>query len=163
MKIAKDALVGLEVKLYDAQGNLLEASDAPLAYLHGHADILPRLEEALEGKAPGDTLSVTLEPEDAFGDYDAELVHLVPAAELGAAPAAGQRFEGLPGQAPDGRVYTLTDLAEGMAVLDANHALAGWTLRFDLRVLSVDPPEDLDTAAGSVPDFLSVAPSRPLQ
>lgn len=158
MKIAKDTLVGLEVKLYDAQGELLEAGDAPLAYLHGHADVLPRLEEALEGKAPGDTLSVMLEPEDAFGDYDAQLVHLVPVAELGAAPSVGLRFEGLPGREPDGRIYTLTDVAEGMAVLDANHPLAGWTLRFDLRVLSVDEPGDLQDAMGEVPNFLGVAP-----
>jgi FKBP-type peptidyl-prolyl cis-trans isomerase SlyD len=161
MKITKDALVGLEVKLYDAQGELLEASDAPLAYLHGHADILPRLEEALEGKAPGDTLSVMLEPEDAFGDYDAQLVHLVPLAELGAAPGVGLRFEGLPGREPDGHIYTLTDLAEGMAVLDANHPLAGFTLRFDLRVLSVDEPGDLHDATGEVPGFLAVAPGQP--
>lgn len=158
MRIAKDALVGLEVKLYDAQGELLEASAAPLAYLHGHADIFPRIEEALEGKAPGDTLSVTLEPEDAFGEYDAQLVHLVPAAQLGATPSVGLRFEGVPGREPDGRIYTLTDLAEGMAVLDANHPLAGATLRFDLRVLSVDEPGDLHDAMGEVPGFLSVAP-----
>jgi FKBP-type peptidyl-prolyl cis-trans isomerase SlyD len=160
MKIAKDALVGLEVKLYDAQGELLEAGDAPLAYLHGHADILPRLEEALEGKAPGDTLSVTLEPEDAFGDYDAQLVHLMPVAELGVTPGVGLRFEGLPGHEPDGRVYTITELAEGMAVLDANHPLAGWTLRFDLRVLSVDQTDDLQEAAVDVPSFLNVAAGR---
>ncbi|MGE5665492.1 MAG: FKBP-type peptidyl-prolyl cis-trans isomerase, partial [Betaproteobacteria bacterium] len=107
---------------------------------------------------PGDTLSVMPVPEDAFGDYAARLVHLVPVAELGATPSVGLRFEGLPGHEPDGRIYTLTDLAEGMAVLDANHPLAGWTLRFDLRVLSVDEPGDLQDAMSEVPSFLGIAP-----
>ena len=157
MKIARDCVVSLAVRLHDAQGNLLEASDAPLVYLHGHQDILPKVEQALEGRAPGERLSLLLEPEDAFGDDDAALLHLVPVQQLGAAARVGMRFEGVPGQPSDGRVYTVTQVADGMALLDANHPYAGWALRFDIDVLKVETasPEDLEGAESSVvPDFL---------
>ena len=160
MKIARDCLVSLAVRLHDAHGNLLEASEAPLAYLHGHQDILPKLEQALEGLAPGDRLSLTLEPEDAFGDDDAALLQLVPVQQLGAAAHVGMRFEGVPGQPSDGRVYTVTQVADGMALLDANHPYAGWALRFDIEVLNVEAaaPEDLEGAdATVVPHFLRAA------
>ena len=157
MKIMRDCLVSLAVRLHDAQGNLLEASDAPLIYLHGHQDILPKLEQALEGRASGERLSLLLEPEDAFGDDDPALLQLVPVQQLGAAARVGMRFEGVPGQASDGRIYTITQVADGMALLDANHPYAGWALRFDIEVLKVEvaAPEDLAGAEAAVaPDFL---------
>ena len=67
------------------------------------------------------------------------------------------RFEGVPGQPADGRVYMVTQVADGMALLDANHPYAGWTLRFDIEVLKVEAgsPEDLEGAdAAVVPEFL---------
>jgi FKBP-type peptidyl-prolyl cis-trans isomerase SlyD len=158
--IHRDCLVSLSVRMHDAQGNLLEATDAPLVYLHGHQDILPKLEQGLEGKASGDRLSLLLQPEDAFGDDDAGLLQLVPVSELGAAARVGMRFEGVPGQPSDGRVYTVTQLADGMALLDGNHPLAGWALRFDIEVLSVEEAsaEDLAEAdAAVVPDFVRAA------
>ncbi len=163
MKVALNSLVTIDVAMYDAQGNLIEASDAPLTYLHGHADIFPRVEQALEGKQAGDTISLTLEPEDAFGDYDAELMHLVPLAELGQEAVVGLRFEGLPGRPRDGHTYVVTDIADNMAVLDANHPLAGWTLRFEIVVRGVEEPvaEDLERSDEVVvPDFLQVVDTQ---
>lgn len=164
MKIAPNALVTIEVSLYDAQGQLIEASEGPMTYLHGHADIFPRVEQALLGKSAGDQVSVTLEPEDAFGDYDAELMHLVPLDQLGDGAVVGLRFEGLPG-VPDGNTYVVTDIAEGVAVLDANHPLAGWTLRFDIVVKGVEEPAIEDLAVGdeaAVPDFIEVVEPQDL-
>jgi FKBP-type peptidyl-prolyl cis-trans isomerase SlyD len=155
--IHRDCLVSLSVRLHDAQGNLLEASTAPLVYLHGHQDILPRLEQALEGKGAGDRVSLLLEPEDAFGDDHAELLQLVPMAELGAGARVGMRYEGVPGQPNDGRIYTITQIADGMALLDGNHPLAGWALRFDIEVLAVEAAsaeEAAEADAAVVPDFL---------
>jgi FKBP-type peptidyl-prolyl cis-trans isomerase SlyD len=157
MNITRDCLVSLAVRLHDAQGNLLEAGDAPLVYLHGHQDILPKLEQALEGRAAGERLSLLLEPEDAFGDDDAALLHLVPVQQLGAAARVGMRFEGVPGQPSDGRVYTVTQVADGMALLDANHPYAGWAMRFDIEVVKVEAASAEDLAAADaavVPDFL---------
>lgn len=157
MKIARNALVSLKVQLHDAHGNLVEASTAPLVYLHGHQDILPKIEEALEGREAGFRASLLLEPEDAFGDDDASLLQLVPAATLGDGAQVGMRFEGVPGQPSDGRIYTVTQVADGMALLDANHPLAGWALRFDIEVLAVEEAsaEDLEQLAeAELPAFL---------
>jgi len=158
MKIEPGCLVGLNVRMYDAQGNLLEETDAPMIYLHGAGDIFARIEAALEEQQAGFRTSLTLEPEEAFGDFDAEQVHLFEVATLGGDITTGMRFEGLPGRA-DGRSYLVTDVAAGMAVLDGNHPLAGLTLRFDVEVVSVQPasPDELMVAdTPEVPEFLRV-------
>jgi FKBP-type peptidyl-prolyl cis-trans isomerase SlyD len=162
MKIENNALVTIAVKMYDAQGELLEASSEPLTYLHGHDDIFPRAEAALEDKQAGDTLTVLLEPEDAFGEYDADLVLLVPLASLGEGVAIGAKIEG----APDGvvsdddrRVFTVTEIGEGKAVLDGNHPLAGLAIRIDITVIDVrhaTADELAEADLPTVPGFLSI-------
>ncbi len=164
MKIEQHCLVSLDVSMYDAQGGLLEKTEAPLAYLHGAGDIFPRIEQALQGRATGDCVSVMLEPEDAFGDADASLVHLVDCRKLGPKVEVGMRYEGLPGQA-DGRIYTVTDVAEGMAVLDGNHPLAGYALRFELQVRAVERASEAELAAAErpqPPQFLRVVEPQDL-
>jgi FKBP-type peptidyl-prolyl cis-trans isomerase SlyD len=156
-------LVSLKVRLYDAQGNLLEATDAPLVYLHGAADIFPKIEQVLDGRALGEDVSVRLEPADAFGDDDPSLVHVLPKAQLGGDVALGMRFEGVPGQPPDGRTYTVIDLAQDVAVLDGNHPLAGRALRFDLTVVGIEPAGDAQREPGQgagVHELLRVAPAH---
>lgn len=158
MKIEDGCLVSLDVSMYDAQGDLLEKTESPLVYLHGAGDIFPRVEAALAGQEAGFRTSVMLEPEDAFGDADASLVHLVECRRLGPKVEAGMRYEGLPGRA-DGRIYTVTDVAEGMAVLDGNHPLAGYALRFDLHVRRVERASEDELAAAErpqPPEFLRV-------
>ena len=158
MKIDDDTLVSIDVEMYDAQGNLLEKSDAPLTYLHGHGDIFSRIEEELRGKEADADVSVHLEPEEAFGDYDPELVTLVRVEDLGEGAAVGMRVDGAGIGAST--VYTITDIAEGMAVLDGNHPLAGLALRFEIRVIDVRAAtvEESESAdAPMVPDFLRVA------
>jgi FKBP-type peptidyl-prolyl cis-trans isomerase SlyD len=165
MKIADDSLVSLEVSMYDAQGQLLDKTEEPLQYLHGHEDIFPRIEEALAGKGVGAHLMLQLEPEDAFGDYDPELVMLTPVDELGAEVTVGLRVEAAGPDGEDRCVFTITDIAEGMAVLDGNHPLAGMALRFDIRVLEVREAtaQELEEAeAPAVPDFLRVPDPKTL-
>ena len=128
--------------MYDAQGDLLEESSQPLTYLHGHEDIFPLVEQALEGKSVGDALTVHLEPEDAFGDYDPELVLLVPLENLGEGVEVGVQVEGeaeSEGEDAPRRLFTVTDIAEGKAVLDGNHPLAGLAIRLDVSVVEVRP------------------------
>ena len=72
----------------------------------------------------------------------------------------GLVFDHVPGEANDGRNYRVTDVAEGKAVLDANHPYAGWTLKFDVEVLSVeatDGREVTGTDETVVPSFLGLA------
>jgi len=164
VKIEDGCLVSLDVSMYDAQGELLEKTESPLVYLHGAGDIFPRVEAALAGQEAGFRTSVMLEPEDAFGDADASLVHLVECRRLGPKVEVGMRYEGLPGRA-DGRLYTVTDIAEGIAVLDGNHPLAGYALRFDLHVRRVERASDDELAAAErpqPPEFLRVVEPQDL-
>ena len=166
MKIDQGAVVSLEVTMYDAQGNLLEHSDEPLVYLHGHDDVFPRVEEALSGKEAGERVALQLEPEEAFGDYDPALVLLMPLENLGDGVEVGMRVEGDGGQDTPGRIFTITDIAEGMAVLDGNHPLAGFALRFDItvievRVASPDELAEADADGPRLPDFLRLAEPHP--
>ena len=117
--------------MHDAQGvKLQEASD--LTYLHGgYGELLAALERVLEGKAPGESVRIQLEPEDAFGEYDAELLRVEPAERYGEGLAVGMEVE------EDSRFYTVTDVAAGKAVLDGNHPLAGMALRFSIEIVTV--------------------------
>lgn len=117
--------------MHDAQGvELQPASD--LSYLHGgYGELLVALERALEGKSPGESIHLQLEPEQAFGEYDAQLVRVEPAERYGEGIAVGMEVE------EDSRFYTVTDIAAGKVVLDGNHPLAGMALRFSCQVLSV--------------------------
>jgi FKBP-type peptidyl-prolyl cis-trans isomerase SlyD len=164
VKIEKGCLVSLDVAMFDAQGQLLEKTESPLVYLHGAGDIFAPIEAALSGQEAGYRTSVPLEPGDAFGEADTSLVHLVECRRLGPKVEVGMRYEGLPGK-PDGRIYTVTDIAEGMAVLDGNHPLAGWALRFDLHVRSVEQASDEELAATErpqPPEFLRVVEPQDL-
>lgn len=160
MKIGNGALVTLDVTLYDAQGNLLEKSAEPLAYLHGHEDIFTRIEAALEGQEAGARIELQLEPEEAFGDYDPELVVLAPVADLGEGVEVGMRVEATGPNGEDRCLFTITEIAEGQAVLDANHPLAGMAVRFvitvrEVRAASEEELEDAESP--QLPDFLRVA------
>jgi FKBP-type peptidyl-prolyl cis-trans isomerase SlyD len=164
MKIDHGALVSLDVTMYDAQGILLEHSEEPLVYLHGHDDLFPRVEAALAGKEAGARVALQLEPEEAFGDYDPDLVLLMPVEDIGEGVEVGMRVEGDGGEGVAGRIFTITDIADGMAVLDGNHPLAGFALRFDITVLEVraaSPEELADADSPRLPEFLRLAEPRP--
>jgi FKBP-type peptidyl-prolyl cis-trans isomerase SlyD len=123
--------VRLRIEMHDAQGVQLQAA-SELTYLHGgYGELLAALEDALEGRGPGESIRLQLEPEHAFGEYDAELVRVEPAERYGKGIAVGMEVE------EDSRLYTVTDVASGKVVLDGNHPLAGMALRFSCQVLSV--------------------------
>ena len=149
MKIAKNTVVRLDVELFDIWGTLLERSedDAPLQYLHGGFDgIVPGVESALEGKETGASLSLRLEPEDAFGEYDEQLVRVEARERFPEALDVGMQFEGVPGEeSEDSLIYTVTDVAGDSVVLDGNHPYAGIALQFNCKVREVRPatPEEI--------------------
>ena len=154
MNIFSNTIVTLSYKLYSAAGELIEESPQPISYLHGgHHGIFPKIEEALAQKRVGDSCSVTLEPEDAFGEYDAELVRVEPQDRFPAEVKLGMQFEGSAGSAEDeddGTVFTVTDIADGKVVVDGNHPLAGQRLRFDCTVLDVRPATSEELTHGHV-------------
>lgn len=141
MKIAKNTVVTVHYKLSDAQGNLIEEGREPMVYLHGgYENTLPKIEEALEGKEAGFDITIQVEPEDAFGEYDAELVKVEPRKHLPNPLEVGMQFEGTPEEGDgdgSGLIFTVTDITDDKVVLDGNHPLAGMALRFWLNVKEV--------------------------
>jgi FKBP-type peptidyl-prolyl cis-trans isomerase SlyD len=135
--VGRDTVVSLKVEMHDAQGALLDAPETAFTYLHGgYGGMLPALERALEGKHAGEELRLQLEPEDAFGDYDTTLMRVEPVERYGKGLQVGMDVEE-GGDGGESRIYTVTDIAGGKAVLDGNHPLAGMALRFYLKILSV--------------------------
>jgi FKBP-type peptidyl-prolyl cis-trans isomerase SlyD len=133
MKIAKDTVVSLRYELSDANGMLLEKADDPVSYLHGGYDgIFPTVEEALHGKEEGSTFSVTMEPEDAFGEYERELVRSEPRGLFPENVAIGMQFEGGAEGADDEdyMLFTVVDISDTEVTVDGNHPLAGKQLNF---------------------------------
>jgi FKBP-type peptidyl-prolyl cis-trans isomerase SlyD len=139
MRIEKGRVVRLDYELKNGDGELLEDEGAQLEYLHGgFGGIFPKVEEALEGKEAGHEVAVTLEPEDAFGEYDAELLRVEPRNRFPETLDVGMRFEGVPGERDDeALIYTVTDVTPDTVVVDGNHPLAGERLWFRGKVSEV--------------------------
>ena len=140
MNIDKNTVVTLRYELHDSDGNLLEETGSEMSYLHGGYDgIFPRVEEALHGKTIGDEFSISLEPEDAFGDYDENLLRVEPREVFPRDVQVGMQFEGVPQGEDDDRwvIYTVTDIADGQVVVDGNHPLAGQRLLFKCTVSDI--------------------------
>ena len=138
MQIAQDTVVALDVRLSDVHGNLIQQSAEAVQYLHGGYDgIFPLVEQSLQGREPGEKIEVHLEPEDAFGEYDADLVRLAEREQFPAELQVGMQFEQESGAVDELLVFTVTDVAEDKVVLDGNHPLAGMVLRFACTVMAV--------------------------
>lgn len=151
--ITRNTVVTLAYTLVDVDGNVVDDGREPLSYLHGGYDaIFLPVEVALHGKALGDSVAVKLQPADAFGEYDPDLVTIVPVAELPQPLAVGMQIEGTPEEVGgEGRVFaTVTDIADGVAVLDGNHPLAGVALIFAGTVQDIRPAtaEEIRAAEG---------------
>jgi FKBP-type peptidyl-prolyl cis-trans isomerase SlyD len=138
MQIGKDTVVALTYRLMDTDGALIEQTDDPVEYLHGgYGGMFPRVEQALDGKAVGDTCRVQLVPDDGFGDYDAQLVHVEPRDKFPGNVEVGMQFEGRGEESGETLVYTVTDIADDKVVVDGNHPLAGQTLHFECTITGV--------------------------
>ena len=147
MRIDSGTVVTLEYEVRNVDGQPLEEADAKMAYLHGgFGGIFPKVEEALEGQEVGHEFEVTLDPDDAFGEYDAELMRVEPRDTFPETLEVGMQFEGVPGYNEDeARIYTVTDIAADQVVVDANHPWAGERLWFRCVVKDVRraTPEEL--------------------
>jgi FKBP-type peptidyl-prolyl cis-trans isomerase SlyD len=153
MKIAKNTIVSLRYKLTDAQNNVIEEPDSPMVYLHGGYDgTFPKIENLLDGQDVGYETTIQLEPNEAFGEYDPELLKIEPRVRFPEPLEVGMQFEGVPEveeeveleasnsiadveeEEEDSLIYTVTDVADHQVVLDGNHPLAGMALRFWVQV-----------------------------
>jgi len=137
MKIAKDTVVTLHYKVAELQGRLLEQSKQPMAYLHGgYANTLPGIESALDGRQAGEQVTVTLQPEQAFGVRDESLVRTIPKSQFPPGVKVGGQLEGhTDGGQP--HVFHVMKVKGDTVHLDGNHPLAGKPLKFVLKVVGV--------------------------
>jgi FKBP-type peptidyl-prolyl cis-trans isomerase SlyD len=140
MQVAKDTVVTLDYAVYGSDGELIEKTEEPVEYLHGgYGGMFPAVEKALEGKSVGEATRVRLTPDDGFGDYDADLVHVEPRDKFPDSVEIGMQFEGKGEESGNALVYTVTDIADGKVVVDGNHPLAGQTLHIECTVTGVRP------------------------
>jgi FKBP-type peptidyl-prolyl cis-trans isomerase SlyD len=151
MKITKNSVVTVDYSVVDAEGNLIDEGAQPIVYLHGGYDggLFPKIENALDGKEVGYSVDVELAPEDAFGDYEGELVEVEERSAFPADLAIGMQFERGEGDETDSLLYMVTDIADDRVTLDANHPLAGLVLKFSCTVTGVRSatPEELKEKA----------------
>jgi FKBP-type peptidyl-prolyl cis-trans isomerase SlyD len=156
MKIANDTVASLDYRLHLGDGKLVDESEPgdPLVYLHGHDEIVPGLERALEGKKAGDRLEIVVKPEDGYGEYDPEGVEEVPRTDL---PADLELVAGetITGTDPDGDEtdILIKEVKKDTVVLDFNDPMAGKTLHFDVTVREVRAAtaEELEHGHAHVP------------
>jgi FKBP-type peptidyl-prolyl cis-trans isomerase SlyD len=136
--IQNDSVVNFNYTLTNAAGEVLDKSQGePLVYLHGAHNIVPGLENAMLGKQVGDKFKVTVEPEEAYGEYQAEMVQEVPRNMFQGVDdiQAGMQFQA---QTDDGvQVVTVKDVTPELVIVDANHPLAGQALTFDVEVVAI--------------------------
>ncbi len=167
MIISSPCVVSLVWRLEDAQGNLVDELNEPMEFLLGGEDLLPKVEETLLGQGVGFEAHLHLEPEHAFGDYDADLVFFEERDIFPPEVAEGMQFDGPPegSKTPDlnpDAIYTVTEVYDSHVVLDGNHPLAGLAVRISLKVLDVRPATEEEIEQGSVSEaLLGFTPSAP--
>jgi FKBP-type peptidyl-prolyl cis-trans isomerase SlyD len=137
VQVAKDKVVGIDYTLKDAKGAVIDSSKGkPLAYLHGHGGIIPGLEQALEGKSEGEQLQVVVPPEQGYGLRDESALIYIPRKTFGKMKVErGKKVELSTDHGT--QIVTIVSLQRETVRVDANHQLAGQTLHFDVKIVSV--------------------------
>jgi FKBP-type peptidyl-prolyl cis-trans isomerase SlyD len=142
MLISTPCVVSLTWRLEDTLGHLIDELSEPVEFFFGGDDLLAKVEEAIDGQETGFETKLQLEPEQAFGDYNPDLVffeergifpeHVEPGMQFDVLPE-GSTTQGM----PNDLIYTITEVYDSHVVLDGNHPLAGIALRLSLKVRDV--------------------------
>ncbi len=143
MRITKDTAVTLRYKILNDKGKVIEEARQPMVYLHGgYQNTLPKIEEAMEGRARGYRTTLKLAPLDAFGMRDDSLVQTVARSSLPGTPKVGAQFRGQTGTSQSEVVFRVTRFEGDSAIMDGNHPLAGQAVQFDLTVMDIRAASD---------------------
>jgi len=152
MAIAQNDVVTIHYTLRDDAEKVIDssASGEPLAYLHGHGNLIPGLERELLGKNVGDRLKVRIAPAEGYGEYDKALVQQVPRRALKgiANLTVGMRLQA--GSDHGHHTVTVTRIAGDMVTLDGNHPLAGQNLNFEVEITAIRAATEEELAHGHV-------------
>ncbi len=147
MQVSENKVVSIHYTLTNEKGEILDTSSGgePLAYLHGMGNIIPGLEKALTGKSVGDSMNVTIPPEEAYGLRDESRMQTVPRSAFEGIERIepGMQFQA---QSEHGPVMITVAAVEGDTVtVDGNHPLAGETLVFAVEITDIRDasPEEL--------------------
>ncbi len=150
MQIAENKVVSIHYTLKDPAGQVIDSSEGqdPLTYLHGASNIIPGLEKELVGKAVGDKLNVTVQPEEGYGQSHPEMVQEVPRNAFQGVDEiqVGQRFEAESNQGPISVVVTA--VTEETVTVDGNHPLAGMVLSFDVEIMEIRDASEEELSHG---------------
>jgi len=152
MKIIKNTAVNFNYRLTDDSGQLIdESSDGSFCYLHGHDNIVPGLENALDGKQKGDTFNVKVAPKDGYGERDESRVELVPKDMF---PADEEIVPGMQFHAEGANKELITisivEVNDDTIKIDGNDSLAGVNLNFDVEVVSVREADETEISHGHI-------------
>jgi len=128
-----------------ANGEIVDAGETPIEYVHGYRMLVPGLEAALAGMRAGERRTIALDPDEAFGARDEELVFRVDREELPQNANAGDEFV----IEPDAIDVRVVSIDEKEATLDANHPLAGVSVVYDVEILAVRAATDDEIRAAA--------------
>jgi FKBP-type peptidyl-prolyl cis-trans isomerase SlyD len=153
LNIKDKSAVGIHFTLTSDSGETISSSDGkePMKYLHGSGMLVPGLERALEGRAPGDAFQVIIQPDDGYGKIDPELVQRVEPSVLAGMDdlQVGMQLEA---QGPEGHTHfvIVREISDAFVTLDGNAPLAGMVLHFDITVDSVREATEQELEHGHV-------------
>jgi FKBP-type peptidyl-prolyl cis-trans isomerase SlyD len=152
MNIANDRVVSINYTLTNAQSQILDATGVePFSYLHGHRNIIPGLEKALDGKSRGDAFTIHIPAAEAYGERSENLVTTVPLDRFSGVDSvrAGMQFHA---ETPDGdiQLVTVTAVDKDTVTIDGNHPMAGLDLNFDVSVVDIREASEDELQQGRV-------------
>lgn len=154
--ISKDKFVSLTYTITDEHGDVLERIDMPVRFIHGRdSQVIEKIEHALAGLAPGDEVSVTLEPAEAFGEHQAELTFTDDIANV--PPqfhhiGAEVEFQNDRGES---RIFRVSNIADGKLTVDGNHPFAGKVITYNIKIVEVRDatPDEMVSGISSGPSL----------
>lgn len=160
--IQKGKLIEFTYKIKDQSGNVVEQVDLPLSYIHGHdSGMYPKIEKTLEGHKVGDTVSISLTPEEGFGypdpamTFEDDIKNIPPEYREVGAEAEFHNERG------EKKSFRVTKIENDRLTMDGNHPLAGQTITFYIDILGIRDATD-DELSGAVPTGQDAAlPTEP--
>lgn len=152
MVISKNKVVSIDYTLKNTEGEIIDSSEGldPLVYIQGIGNLIPGLEEFLEGKKVGDSFNAVIPPEKAYGNFDESLVQLIPSKYFEQIPNLEIGMQLQANMDGEIRVVTVTAIEETEIQIDANHPLSGETLNFDVIVKSIRDASEEELEHGHV-------------